>query len=216
MKKRKKLLKVIVALILVLAIAFGIVWFFFLRAPKKEVIYDRVVELIEGSYAVNTVFYGAGLPVYRKDSAYADFTHLYYGFDYAGTYEIVKEGTQYISSLDIKNAAEAVYSKAYLEDVLYPLAFDGYAIDGGGKADYAFARYLEDEEWIYQSTSSENYLKGMRIYDYSTMRIVYPSTSKACYVEMDSWLEDDPEKVTSIQLRLVLQDGEWYLDSFTG
>lgn len=216
MSKKKKLLIAAIALVLVLAIGFGAVWFLFLRAPRLESIYDRVVELVEVSYKVNTVFYGAGLPVYRTDSPYADFTHLYFGFDYAGNYEIVREHSQFISSLDIQNAAEQVYSKAYLEEVLYPLAFDGYAIEGGGKADYAFARYLEDEEWIYQAVSSENYLRGMRIYDYSTMKIVYPSNSKSCYVTMDSWLENEPDKIISVRLRLVLQDGQWFLDSFTG
>ncbi len=216
MSKQKKLLIAAIAILLVLAIGFGVVWFLFLRAPRLDSIYDRVVELVEGSYRVNTVFYGAGLPVYRTDSAYADFTHLYFDFDYMGSYEIVSEGSEFISSLDIQRAAEEVYSKAYLEEVLYPLAFEGYAIEGGGKADYAFARYLEDEEWIYQATSSENYLKGMRIYDYSTMKIVYPSNSNSCYVEMDSWLENEPERVISVRLRLILQDGEWFLDSFTG
>ena len=96
MNKRKKLLIAALAILLVLAIGFATVWFLFLRAPKVESLYDRVVELVEASYEINTIFYGAGLPVHRVDSAYANFTHLYFGFDYAGSYEIVTENAEYI------------------------------------------------------------------------------------------------------------------------
>ena len=57
----------------------------------------------------------------------------------------------------------------------------------------------------------------MRIYDYSSMRVVAPSTREACYIEIDSYLPDQPDNVMRDRLRLVKQeDGLWYLDSFTG
>lgn len=187
-------------------------------APKTEEIYDRVVELIEASYAVNTVFLGAGLPTHERDSAYADFMHMYYHFEHTG-YEIVSDHARYLSVDEIKHAAEQVYSKGYLEDVLYPNAFDGYAIeDGSGGAEIANARYLEDSDWIYHAQASENYLTGgMRIYDYSTMRVVVPSGKNAITVEIDSYLPNDPANILNDSIRLVKQDdGLWYLDSFTG
>ena len=213
--KTKKILIIVLAACILLSSLFA-VWFMFLRAPKLESIYDRVVELVEASYDVNTVFYGAGLPVYRTDSVYAENTQMYFGFQYKGFYEVVTENADYISTLEMMMEAEQVYSKAYLEEVLYPHAFTGYAIGSEAGSEFSFARYYEDEEWIYQSVSDKNYLKGMRVYDYSTMKIAYPSNSKACYVTMDSWLEDTPEKIEKIRLRLVMQDGQWYLDSFSG
>jgi hypothetical protein len=76
---------------------------------------------------------------------------------------------------------------------------------------------MQEYDSFYQSTQDESYIDGMRVYDYSTMEIVKPSKADACYVTMLSWLEDKPEIVTSVRLRLVLQDdGQWYLDSFTG
>ena len=57
----------------------------------------------------------------------------------------------------------------------------------------------------------------MRIYDYSTMKIVRPSNGEACYVSMNSWMPDSPDVISTNPIRLVLQDdGQWYLDSFTG
>ena len=113
---------------------------------------------------------------------------------------------------------EIIRKQDYLENVIYPAVFDGYAIeDGAGGFAFAFSRYLEEDGWIYRSTKDENYLRGMRVYDYSTMKVVRPSTQKACYVEIDSWLDNQPDVVTAVRLRLVLpDDGKWYLDSFTG
>ena len=187
------------------------------RAPAVEEIYDRVVELVEASYDLNTVFYGAGLPVYKTDSEYAEFTHMYYGFAQKGSYEYVMPRAQFLSEEQIRTAAEKVYSKDYLENVIYPAAFVGYAInDGMGDAAFAYARYMQENDSFYQSTQDESYIDGMRVYDYSTMQVVKPSKADACYVTMLSWLEDQPETVTSVRLRLVLQDdGMWYLDSFT-
>ena len=217
MNKKKIIITAIVAL-LVVGITGGVL-VYFSTVPKTDEVYDRVVELIEASYELNTVFYGAGLPVHRTDSAYADFSHLYFDFQYLGDYEIVTEYAKFLSEDAIKSAAEKVYSKAYLETVLYNSAFVGYAVeDGKGGAAYAAARYLEDSEWIYQSTEKNDYLgNGMRIYDYASMRVVAPSTKEACYVEIDSYLPDQPDLIMRDRLRLVKQeDGLWYLDSFTG
>lgn len=189
------------------------------RKPKLEDVYDRVVELIEASYELNNVFFGAGLPVYESDSTYAELLHLYFDFSEAGDYEIVSEHTKFASESEIKEAAEKVYSTAYLEDVLYPNAFVGYAIDDGtGGSAFAYARFYEESNAFYQSTHNENYLKnGTRIYDYSTMKIVSPSKSDAIYVSIESYLPSDPTNISTDPIRLVLQDdGQWYLDSFTG
>lgn len=212
-KSTKILLISVSAVVLVLVCV--LLWYFFFSPPKLEDVYDRVVYLVEESREINTVFYGPGLPVHNINSDYANFTHLYFGFEYRGSYEIVTDQAKFISVMAIQSKAEQVYSKNYLDTVLYPFAFTGYAVDNVG-GNIAVARYLEDEDWIYRSTSDENYLDGIRVYDYSTMKIAYPGNAKAFYVTMDSWLEGSPDKIEKIRLHLVLQDGQWYLDSFTG
>ncbi len=189
------------------------------KAPQVEEIYDRVVELIEDSYALNTVFWGAGLPVYAADSTFAEFTHMYYSFSQKEYYEIVTEEAAFHSEEEICKAAELVFGTEYLESVIYPAAFVGYAIDDSmGDAAYAYARYMLQSEYFCQSTAKDdNYLKfGMRIYDYSSMQVIKPSTANACKVSINSWLEDSPDEQKSVILNLVKQDGNWYLDSFSG
>lgn len=187
------------------------------KAPSTEQIYDRVVELIEASYEVNTVFYGAGLPIYPTESKHAELLKLYYGFEYAGDYEMVTEYAKFLSEGEIRAAAERVYSKAYLEDVLYPAAFTGYAVNGISGVQVASARYLESGEWFYQSVKEKAlYDSGIIVYDYSTMRVTAPSNDEACFVTLNAWMEDTPENVHEVRIRLVKEEGQWYLDSFTG
>ena len=190
------------------------------KAPDVEEIYDRAVELIEASYELNTVIYGAGLPVYKADSDYAKFTYLYFGSPYAGKYEIVTEYAKFPNVEKFKEAAGAVYSAAYLEEVLLPYLFEGHMTSNGiGGAVMFEARYLEENGTLYQLINEENDRlgnNGMRIYDYSTMRVVKPSNAETCFLEIDSWLEGSPDRILKNEIRLVLQDGEWFLDSFTG
>jgi hypothetical protein len=188
------------------------------RAPAVEEIYDRVVELVEASYDLNTVFYGAGLPVYKTNSEYAEFTHMYYDFAHKGSYEYVMPRAQFLSEEQIRTAAEKVYSKDYLKKVIYPATFVGYAIDDGmGDAAYAYARYMQEYDSFYQSTQDESYIDGMRIYDYSTIQIINPSNAQIFRITVDTWMESSPEKIEEVTLSFTLaEDGQWYLNTFTG
>ena len=185
--------------------------------PAVEEIYDRVVFLVEESYELNALFYGCGLPVWEEDSEYVDFMHLYYGLNSAQSYEMITQNAKFYSVDEIKQAAEKVYSKDYLNDVLYKTAFDGYAIeDGAGGAVVGVSRYYENEGYFWQAKNHKVFYTAMRIYDYSTIQVHALGRGDACVVTMDSWLEDTPEKVENVEIPLVLQDGKWFLDNFTG
>ncbi len=192
--------------------------------PGVEELYYREVYLIENAYEVNTVFYGPGLPVYDTDSEYAELNHVYFGFDQKGNYEYVTPQSKFQTVDQIKVAAEKVYSEGFLNDVLYPAAFDGYAIDNsaGGTA-FGLARYQELAGTFCQSLSENKDGKDlntlyteMRIYDYSTMKVLSLGREDACKVSMQSWLENSPENVEEVEISMILQNGEWYLDSFCG
>lgn len=187
------------------------------RAPSTGEIYDRVVELIEKAHALNTVFYGAGLPVHATDSEYAELMQIYRDDPQKGIYEAVSERSMFHSEMQIRAAAEEVYSKAYLEQVIYPAIFTGYAIsDTSGKPHFANGRYLEDRGWIYQYTGEKVTASVRLIYCFAEMQVVKPSSDKLCFVEIPCYPAGRPEEVRVRRLTLVLQDGEWYLDSFSG
>ena len=48
------------------------------------------------------------------------------------------------------------------------------------------------------------------------MRVRSLGREDACAIEMESWLPDTPQDVETVEVILVKQDGQWYLDSFAG
>ena len=184
-------------------------------APKIENIYDRMVYLLESSQEVNALIYGCGLPVWEDDSEYVEFMHVYYGLDTARNYEIVMPNAKYLSVQEMKEEIEKIYSKEYLEDVIYRSIFDGYAIeDGIGGSVIGVARYYEEGAYLWQSKDFKTFYTGMRVYDYSTMQVRSLGKTDRCVVTIDSWLEDEPENVENIEILITLQNGQWYLDNF--
>jgi hypothetical protein len=183
--------------------------------PKIENIYDRMVYLLESSQEVNSLIYGCGLPVWEDDSEYVEFMHVYYGLDTARSYEIVMPNAKFLSVEEMKEKIEKIYSKEYLNDVIYRSIFDGYAIeDGVGGSVVGVARYYEEGNYLWQSKDFKTFYTGMRIYDYSTMQIRSLGKTDRCVVIIDSWLEDTPDRIETVEILIKLQDGQWYLDNF--
>ena len=56
--------------------------------------------------------------------------------------------------------------------------------------------------------------EGMRIYDFSTMKVQSLGKKDRCVITVDSWLENTPENVENVEILIALQDGQWYLDNF--
>ena len=203
------------ALVVVVLAASAALLFRFNSTPEIEDIYDRMVYLIESSHEVNTLIYGCGLPVWEDDSEYVEFMHVYYGLDPARDYEIVMPNAKYFSVNQMKEEIEKIYSKEYLDEVIYRSIFDGYAIeDGIGGSVVGVARYYEEGNYLWQSKDFKTFYTGMRVYDYSTMQIRSLGKADRCVVTIDSWLEDTPDQIETVEILITLQDGEWYLDNF--
>lgn len=203
------------ALAVVVLVVSGVLLFQHNSAPRVEDIYDRMVYLIESSQEVNALIYGCGLPVWEDDSEYVEFMHVYYGLEPARHYEIVTPNAKYFSVNQMKEAIEKIYSKEYLDEVIYRSIFDGYAIeDGVGGSVVGVARYYEEGNYLWQSKEFKTFYTGMRVYDYSTMQVRSLGKTDRCVVTLNSWLEDSPDQVETVEILIALQDGEWYLDNF--
>lgn len=189
-------------------------------APPLETVYDRIVELIEGSKEINTVLYGAGLPVYSVDSDYARY-HQIYGDENDKTdgvaYEMVAEYAKFHSEAEIREAAEKIYTADCLAP-FYSSIFDGIAIsDSKNGMVVAEARYDVGSDVFGQHVGVENGLSGMRIYDYSTIEIINPSSADLFRIKVSTWMEETPHIIEPVTLSFALgADGQWYLNTFTG
>lgn len=178
------------------------------NAPKIDEVRDRIVYLIEGSKEINILFFGSGLPIYRRDGLIETELGVYYDDEYTA-YNKVMENTRFKGIDDMKKAAERVYSENYL-DAIYETAFEGYMTGSSS----AYMRFLETSDWMYQSISATDFDLSERIFDYSSMEIVKPSNGEYMNVTIDSYSLRD-KKVKTITLSFIYERGNWYLDSPT-
>lgn len=128
-------------------------------------------------------------------------------------YNVVKFDSPYLSIEQIKSAAAEVYSADYLEAV-FGVAFDGIASFEASSSGVVPARFIEQGGLLRQYNKAESMLRGKRIYDYSTMKIVRPSNGRVVNITMDSHIEGEDE-ILNVRLSLVLQNGKWYLNTPT-
>ena len=216
-KKMKKLSKILIILLILVSVLLGCVGCAG-RAPKLELIYDRVVTLIEASYELNEIFYGNGLPYCDRnlpvyETLYSDYTKL----GYTKNYHIVSTQARYHSVEEIKLAAEQVYSSALLQSSVYPGIFDGLMQSTpGSTSKYLPARYIQDNTDLYILIEEEGaYHPTPLIYDYASMKIVRPSNAKRVAISINAWEDDQPDRVFEMTLFLLKENDVWLLDKLT-
>ena len=198
----KKLIPTLILIVLSLTACAG-------DPPAADELRPIAEALIEASFPINDIFFGEGLPAIERDSALAIENHIYY-MDEGGNYDYVTEDCPYQTTDQIKAAAEAVYAADYLAS-LYETTFIGVADEHAGML---YARYLDTDEGLKKSNIHEAMITRQRVYDYDSMVIVEPSNSQYVNLEFTTHLEGETE-TTTVRLTLVLQDGEWRLDSPT-
>lgn len=145
------------------------------KPPAIETVKDELVALIEGAYEINEIFFGKGLET--VDDELID--------NPINGYEYVVENIKYLTTTSIKLAAEEIYTTEFLAGV-YLTAFEGYA---DGDVGIVAARFLDEGGYLLQEKNIESQLNGIKKYDYSTMKIVRPSTQDLLNVEIVCWLE---------------------------
>ena len=134
-------------------------------------------------------------------------------------YDYVKESCGYLTISSIKDKAEQIYSKVYLESV-YESVFTGIAVDTSGAL--MSARYMELEDGdgvmhLMKSNSEQKSVDVKRVFLFETMRMSEKKKSNATnvFVDMDTYLESKPDERLTVTVALYLQDGLWYLNSPT-
>ncbi len=165
---------------------------------------------------------GEGEPIFIDEASGAylfavDYTEekpeYVYDEDDIDGYNVVRMDAKYLSIEEIKTAAEQVYSADYLRGV-YQAAFDGLSSGALTSGGVVGARFYEQGYLLRQAEDIKPLITEKRIYDYSTMKIVRPSSAKYVNISIDSRLPGSDE-VTKIRLSLTLANGRWYLDTPT-
>ena len=155
----------------------------------------------------------------KKIAYLVPFVEPEYDFYYNDTddkdYDYVRDDSECRSIEDIKAYAETVYSRNYLLS-LYGSLFDG-AVSGD---QVMMARYIEYAETsnsrLAMLNSYEPLYTEQRVYDFETAQILkWGSSAKNVRISIETYLPSSPDKRVTLELGLVLQDGQWYLDSPT-
>lgn len=169
-------------------------------------------KLIEASFELNDIYFGAGLPVSAEDSEEAKKFAEDNGVELENIQFLpVTAESPYQSIEDIKEATAKVYSAEYSE-YLYSMAFEGYSDEDGTSAVYA--KYIEDDEGVLTARIDlADHPLPERSYDYSSMK-VKSRKKDSVMVEMDSYLDGKKEE-KKVTFTLVMSEDGWRLDSPT-
>lgn len=170
---------------------------------------------ISGSQAIYSNANGYFYPIEYQEPEY----EFYYSEDDPEDYSYVRTDSKYISIEQIKEAAEAVYSKQYLEGI-YETLFTGVVISESesGKLGARYYDYQDSDGqiWLMESDKYESKIEGKRIYDFSTAKVLRRGSKNFVNIEIETYIEGKPNERVKVTLSMTRQDdGKWYLDSPT-
>ena len=175
-----------------------------LSAPLGSTFYSRIFHSEQdGSFVY--------LVPYKETEA-----EFYYNSTDPKNYDYVKIDSEYRTLEDIKKYAQTVYSRNYMLS-LYSSLFDGIESEGV----ILNARYVEQTRsdssvFLAQLNTYESLFSERRLFLYDTAEIIkWGSNNKFVRISIDTYFASNPEKIQQIEVNLVLQDGQWYLDSPT-
>lgn len=181
------------------------------KAPSYYRYAERSKEMREGYiyHSTKTGYYYYPLKDFEPSTFfYSDSDDPYYDY--------VKADCGYLTTADIKEKAETVYSAAYLRSV-YESLFTGVTVSDRDEGTL-YARYIDykDENaqtYLMKSNLTEGYSLSERRYDYSTMAMTKDSRAKYITVEMDSYIVGDEQARIKVELSFSLEGGVWMLDT---
>lgn len=170
--------------------------------------------VVNGS--ADTTFYYKVLEDYKEEVR-----EYVYDEDSPLLYDYVRLESKYQSVDQIKELAEKVYSKEYLESI-YVIMFDGLKTDD----QLIYARYMTDEsgntDFFLKSNVFKPYFETQTKYDLSEMKLVNPSRANYINVEVTAYgtyidyetLEKKTGNYKKV-LKFVLESDGWKLDTPT-
>lgn len=189
-------------------------------APANDPDTVRAVleDLVEQSYALNEVYFGAGLPISDDRE---DVERFYASFDTDITsinYHPVAKDAPFQSEEEIRAATEAVFSPAYCT-YLFERAFSGISdtFDAGTENEVtktaAYARYIQYGETLtVRLNLADEAIPLNRTYDCANVEIL-ENKKNAVTFAVPSSVDGLPDE--EVEIKIVRTDDGWRLDSPT-
>ncbi len=208
--------------------AYGTVYAYVKGIVSKENPYKYLEVLSEPDAARTPHYEDAQKSVYAYIiDGYTEPEHeLYYDESDPEDYDYVRIDEKYVSVSEIKTLAETVYSSEYLNSIYDSMFVGTLAADSSVSG--LSARYMEyaDDEgtlWLMKSNKFGQIIDGeykpyvteIRQYDFSTAKMVKPSNGRFVTIEIESYLPSNPNNRLTVSLSMILENGQWMLNSPT-
>lgn len=131
-------------------------------------------------------------------------------------YDYVRLDSGYTTIEDIKEKVESVYSNEYASSI-YGSVFDGIASqDLVMTPKFIVTTASNGSMMLAQSNKYGALNVEKRVYLFETAKInKLSSNKKRVTVSIDSYLPSDPDKITTREITIVYQNGNWYLNNPT-
>lgn len=189
-------------------------------APKNDpdTVRAALDSLVAQSYALNEVYFGAGLPISDDRE---DVERFYASFDTdiaSINYHPVAADAAFQSEEEIRTATEAVFSESYCA-YLFERAFSGISdtFDAGTENEVtktaAYARYIQYGETLtVRLNLAEEAIPLNRTYDCANAEIL-ENKKNAVTFAVPSSVDGLPDE--EVEIKIVRTDDGWRLDSPT-
>ena len=144
------------------------------------------------------------------------YTEEHHDFYYAESddenYDFVKTDAPYRSIDQIKELITTVYSRDYANSI-YGTLFDGVASGGTiMRAKFTELKASNGATLLAQSNEYEPMKVEKRVYLFETAKIRWFSSNKnTVRILIDSYLPSKPSKITTREITIVKQNGDWFL-----
>ena len=156
--------------------------------PTEEEAAVTLQRLVEKSYELNEIYYGAGLPYEGAGEDPVSYLRYYYVTDDAPY--------QYDSAL--RRATLDVFTEDYAKGI-FEVFLKGYSVDG---EDAVYARYVENGDRIMVNAAYVPILEKIREYDFSTLEFLR-RTSNLVVAEVQSTIDGKPDVTVRLTMRKV-------------
>ena len=135
-------------------------------------------------------------------------------------YEYVLESTGYLSIADIRDEVKLVFSAAIVAEIEQGVFTGVTAFEGDDGTSYPRYRDIEGKDGTYRLGMTEkdawnSFTVTKWVYDYDTLQMVKPSNSKSVTVSVECYPAGDESARETREITFVLENNNWYLDSYT-
>ena len=135
-------------------------------------------------------------------------------------YEYVREDSGYLSIADIRDEVKLIYSAAIVAEIEQAVFTGVTVFEGEDGTSFPRYRDIEGKDGSYRLGMTEkdqwsSFQITRWVYDYDTLTMIKPSKAKSITVSVECYPEEDPTAREVRTVKFVLENGEWYLDSYT-